>query len=202
MTDPLDNPIEEDELHSDLKELLEALKDNKNAVSHEIVQLARKIDQIPAQLEAIRKETRDSLDSLRKEFRTDQANLRRDLENMFLSKNEYMPKHDILIERINKQELTQERMQQQFDGLDSRFTEHRIQAEGKFNEYDRAMADGRQSLGIWHQMQEDVRALKQERAEKRSGRETMWVALYTIVFIITVLGGLVFFALQHVTLHP
>lgn len=69
-------------------------------IKGQIRALDEKVSAIPVQLERLRLETINLMNQQRMEYTTTLENLRRDMNNTFLTKSEYEPKHATLTEKI------------------------------------------------------------------------------------------------------
>ena len=85
---------------SDMKALVDALKDNKATASHELASIAQKIDLLPAQFDSIRREQRDSIDALRRELGSRMEEQRRELLNYFVPRAEFDPRYKVVLDKI------------------------------------------------------------------------------------------------------
>lgn len=79
------------DLQKELRAFLTALQDNRSEVTLKLKELDTKLDGIAPQLEALRREQRDSSDQLRREFQGGLDTQRRELQSYFVAKAEFMP---------------------------------------------------------------------------------------------------------------
>jgi predicted nucleic acid-binding Zn-ribbon protein len=85
--------VEDNALRQDLRDILQALQKDRTDV-------ADKIDNVDSKLEGIRRENRAALDELR-----------RDLQNYFLAKSEFVPYQQLVTQQFSEQTRRIERLE-------------------------------------------------------------------------------------------
>jgi chromosome segregation ATPase len=196
------DPVGEQEIRGDLRDLLNALKDNRTATATQLAALDHKIDEIPSQLEQVRRDQTSAIDQLRREFQAGQIDLRRELQAMFVPRTEYDPKHAILIDRITKIETLIERQAQQIEVLSSRLADTSLTAQAKFTEYDRLVGESRGATASWVVMQEDIKSLKTKMEKVENKGAATWTRIASITAFVVSIVAVMTQLLQHVTIHP
>lgn len=88
--DDKDDPVPEPSQLQILQDLTRALQDSRGRTEIQLANLERKIDDV-----------RPQIDQLRRELNTSQQDLRRELQNLFVTRAEYDPRHKILEDRMN-----------------------------------------------------------------------------------------------------
>lgn len=162
-------------------------RDRDDDLNETLRDLTRKIDDIPNKLE-----------NMRKEFQTGQQDLRRELFNTFVPKNEYDPKHTILIERTAKTEGAIERVANIMDNMERRL----VVIESKITEYDRIVAESRTNTPTYYAMVGDVQGLKREIEEVKKRGEAIWTKVLGAAGVAIAITSLVITLVQHVSIHP